>query len=103
MGMEGSYMEDLMKELNLDDLSEVSGGRYMTDSEKMQQKAAMQEVARIRAALIAKHRYEDAQKIASDYNDVINAYHKAIANSPDGSESLQLSDFLGDTFTRYGV
>lgn len=96
-------MEDKMKELNLDDLSEVSGGRYMTDSEKMQLKAAMQEAARIRAALIAKNRYKDAEKITSEYNDIINAYHQAIADSADGSESLQLSDFLGDTFTRYGV
>ena len=92
-----------MAELNLDSLNEVTGGRYMNPEEQNQLKALLTDVSRIRADLIAKNRYKDACQIVSEYNAISDAFRAAVANSPEGSATVKLSDFVGDTLSKYGM
>ena len=94
--------EPNLEELSLEELDEVTGGRYINADEQMQEKAALREMARIRAALVAKNRTEDAARLINEYNEKIRMFRQALANSPEGT-TVQLSDFMGDTLTRYGL
>ena len=92
-----------LNELNLDDLGNVAGGRYMNPEEQNQLKALLMDVSRIRADLIAKNRYKDACQIVSEYNAISDAFRAAVANSPEGSATFKLSDFVGNTLSKYGL
>ena len=92
-----------LNNLNLDDLEQVSGGRYVTPEEQMQIQELLTKVARIRYDLIAKDRYEDASQVVQDYNAIVDAYYGAISNSPEGSATVKFSDFVGDTLSKYGM
>ena len=84
------------KELNLDDLENIAGGRGITQSEKNDYEATYRKFQRTYSMLSRNGREKEAFKLFNTFANERYRWEKDIENAPDGSADILFSSRMED-------
>ena len=84
------------KELNLEDLENIAGGRGITQSEKNDYEATYRKYQRTYSMLSRNGRGNEAFKLFNSFANERYRWEKDIENAPDGSADILISSRMED-------
>ena len=93
-------MNDI-KELMLEELETISGGRGLNAEEEASQYVINRQYVELRSLYYAKGRMEQWHRVEEIIHEAAAKWYQAIANAPEGHPTIPFSDFFD--FEEYKV
>ena len=82
------------QELNLEELSNVAGGRSIREAEDKDARAVLSKVKKEQHMLKAMGQKRQADELFRNYLSAYAEWSKAVLDAPEGSDDILLSDYM---------